>query len=471
MFDFAGQAVAQVPVRAARTGPWAGVNNSRVATPPSWDIVQLVTLAPTFTWGMGYQRSSPGYVYSLGSVRATNAAGTEFSQYPITGSPYAQPTNISVPAGVLGNTTAFVGAYGAPGPVNIPHGGEVLRTTDGGLTWRTITTTQFPNPGGFCNWVHAFDANTVVAGGDPLDLPPGAGPGPFEFWYSTNASGPVAAVTWTRANTPAPLSVDELALVGAYTAVGDAIWAGTSNTTSNPPSPVRVLRSTDRGRNWTAALTPMTGSVPHLAFKDQLHGLAFTVLASGLQVMTTADGGLTWTMQTPPNPTTADTLRGKFYQAGIAAIPNVGFVSYGRAIANNRNRSNRGASFSPDGVTWTDIDNGGEEYLSASFLQCGPVGFQGYLGGSTAPATPTSAGGTGGIYQVANSCALLTSKPAAHRPALAVVPNPSPTGVFELQLDEALVGAAHLLVTDALGRTVVARSLAATGRRRQNNSG
>lgn len=204
----------------------------------------------------------------------------------------------------------------------------------------------------------------------------------------------------------------------------------------------------------------MVGSVPNLAFKDQLNGIAYSTTAVGTEIMYTTDGGLTWTMDPiVPNPATADTLQGKLYTSSITAIPNTGYVSYGTAQDRNPRLSNRGASFSHTGhgLTWTDIDKGRDLYTAASFIQCGAGGYQGYLGGFT------SATGSGGLYQIANTCALLATKAKASRPALlTAAPNPSPDGQIQLHFAEAIQPGTSLAVFDALSRPVLARALAAT---------
>ncbi len=439
------RAVAQTPV-AILAGPWAEVNTTNVATPPRCVIGQLVALSPTLAWGLAQDTGVNSPYYSgNSSVRAANAAGTEFNFRPLPDASSYSPTNISVPAGVAGNTTAFLSRYST----SSDPWSEVVRTTDGGTSWRIITTaTQFPSfSNAFCNWVHAFDADHVMAFGDPNNPIT-----QFEIWCTSTASAPnPAAVVWTRASASAP-SADEYGAIGGYAAVGDTVWAGTTHVSPfGAPLPVRILRSTDQGHTWTAHPTPLTlGEVQHLAFKDSRHGLAYTSTTTGTELIATADGGLTWQLQALPNPATADTVRGRFYRTGLTAIAGVGYVSYGHAQYNGR-RSNFGASFSCDGRTWTDIDKGRPA-----------GGYAGYLGSYTAAsATPT---GPGGLFQVAvgagaPACAPTATARATARPALAVAPNPSADGHFEVQFEG--VSGAVLTVVDALGRTVWRRELVA----------
>ena len=444
-------------------GPWVEVNTVGFATPAGITIFDLSVLSPTFAWGLGTTAFPPNPGQSnYRSVRTTDAAGTVFDCRPVQIGPYPfhQPTNLSVPVGATGNLTAFCGEFLASSPSN----GMVVRTTDGGINWERITQgTQFASPAGFCNWACAFDANHVVAGGDPNPLPP-VGNGTFELQYTSNASAqPTSAVVWTRATAVPPTLPNESLIVGSYTALGNTIWATTSATTPVATmNQCRVLRSTDQGHTWTVAPTPITlGEINRIAFKDALHGVAFATRATATEVITTADGGLSWTLQTLPNPLTADTLMGKFYCGGLTAVPGVGFVSYGAARPRLGVRADNGASFSPNGVglSWRDLDKGHALYAAAGFLTCGINGFQGYLGGTT------SAGGQGGLFQVGPGCAALRPLAARNEAgaagAFAVVPNPSATGRFVLNLPQGLAAGGQLAVFDALGRPALARSLAA----------
>lgn len=468
---------AQVP-----TGPWREVNTTSVGggtyTNPNYAIDQLVTLSPTFTWGLAYDAALPaGSPVRNKSVRVINAAGTDFDFNDITGTAGFQATNISVPAGVPNNLTAVCGQFA---PAGASSGGEVVRTTTGGLTWRKISTAaMFAVPGRFCQWAYLFDANAGVAVGDPTPALPGA-PTSFECWYTTNASTPAAtAVTWTRASAPAPLDANETLRLGTYAAVGSSLWAGTAHLVNGVPGPCRVLRSTDRGHTWTAYATPMTmGEIQHLAFKDALHGLAYThSTTAGSELMTTADGGLTWTLQTLPDPTTADSLRGRFYWYGVAAIPNVGFMSFGGAVARPRRLSEIGASFSCEGIgkSWVDVDkgrrriNGYTTYFSASFMASGNNGYSGYFG-SVTPSNPLQQlpYEPGGFFQVnagatTPACLLPNRAAATALFPFTISPNPSLGGRFRLNFTETVVPGTQLAVFDALGRLVLQRNRFPTG--------
>ena len=443
-------------------GPWVEVNTVGFATPPGFEVSDLVVLSPTFAWGLGYGGSSSHFFKH--SIRVSNSAGTAFGYLPINGAPGLQPYSLTVPAGLPGNLVAFCSQIST----GSGDGNAIIRTADGGVTWRRISNNNtFSLPAGFITWVHAFDADHVTAGGDPNPVPAGGGGGTFEFQYTSNASAqPASAVVWTRATVvPPALSIDEYLEPDGYAAVGNTIWAATVqiNGAGTVVTPSRILRSTDQGHTWTVASTPTANAtvIERLAFKDALHGVALATSATATEVVTTADGGLSWTRQTPPNPLTADTLLGKLYRGGVVAVSGVGFVSFGAARPRTGVRADHGASFSPDGVgrSWRDIDKGHALYTSAAFVACGAGGYQGYLG------SRTDASGRGGLFQVGPGCAAL---PLATRPggaaagAINVAPNPSTTGRFVLSWPQGLPAGGTVNVFDALGRQVLARPLAAS---------
>ena len=442
--------------QAPNAGPWTVVNTINVFSPPNIKITSMQAVSPTVCWALtdDAQPISPGHVLS-----PANAAGTEFNYFNITGSPGYLPASLSAASPALALCVQYVGSA--------PSSGEVLRTTDAGRTWQRVSgPTIFAAPSGFPDWVHMFDANVAVAFGDPNPLVATGSAGYFEIIRTTNASALVPA--WTRVALPnLPRAGEEFGQLNGYTALGNTIWATTTQQPSSPVATSRVLRSLDQGQTWAGFATPLVEYITALAFKDQLNGLAFNrqLLPSGTTVVNlvrTTDGGQTWAPL--PLPAGADTLRGKFYSTNLTAISGKGFMSMGQAEPGNARRSNFGVSFSPDGQRWFDLEKGGRTYNTAAFTSCpgstDPRAFQGYLGGFT------DATGAGGISQISPvTCALLplgTARPAANLLALTVLPNPSTTGVFRVQLATNVTPGTQLTVFDGLGRVVLAHELTAT---------
>ena len=169
---------------------------------------------------------------------------------------------------------------------------RIYKTTDAGRTWNL----QFKNddPKAFLDAMSFWDANHGVAFGDSVDK---------QFFILTTADG---GRTWARVPTTSlpPAQENE----GAFAASGTNIavfgkshaWIGTGASAKS-----RVLRTTDGGRTWQVADTPLasgpSAGIFSIAFRDAKHG----VIAGGDyrkeqeavdNLAVTSDGGITWTL-------------------------------------------------------------------------------------------------------------------------------------------------------------------------------
>ena len=215
-------------------------------------------------------------------------------------------------------------------------GGTVLRTTDGGVTWQTLSV-----PG-----AEQLDFRDVDAFSDQIAYVLSIGSGDSSRIYKTNDAGKTWTLQFTNTDPKAFFdamafwdanrgiafsdSVDGQLVIlrtmdggkswtrvpgaglppaldneGAFAASGtnvavmgrDHVWIGTSVS--------RVLRSSDGGITWSAASTPIaTGSsagIFSIAFRDTEHGLIVggDYRKEGEAIdnaAMTSDGGRTWTM-------------------------------------------------------------------------------------------------------------------------------------------------------------------------------
>ena len=166
---------------------------------------------------------------------------------------------------------------------------RIYKTADAGRSW----TLQFTNtdPKAFFDAMAFWDADRGLAFSDSVD-------GALVILRTDNGGR-----TWARvAAGGLPPALDN---EGAFAASGtnvvafgrDHAWIGTSVG--------RVLRSTDGGRTWSAAATPLaTGSsagIFSIAFRDVQHGMVVggDYRKEGEAVdnaAVTSDGGRTWTM-------------------------------------------------------------------------------------------------------------------------------------------------------------------------------
>ena len=416
LLGFASSVRAQTP----NLGPWVEVNKvGSSAFAPGYLVVDVKTTSPTIAWAVAEENSSIGQPTAF--FVTNNAAGDQFYFGTVSaanGSQNYQTGNISS-VGVSA-TTAVAATYPiAQGAA----GGEILRTTNGGISWTKVSTaSQFiGTQGGFCNFVHMFNATEGVSLGDPTN-------GYFEILRTTDGG-----LTWTRlpqTSSPAPLA-NECGLARSFFARGNTIWAGLGS--SNDNAPVRVLKSTDRGLTWTAsALTTLLGGISRLAFKDDLNGIAYNVKVannaiSEVNVIRTSDGGATWSRITPVNTANGsffrydiDAVDGRYYSVG-ARFP----VTTPTAVA-----ADYGSSSSTDGINWTNLNN--SQGFFAFDLISGPAtapagSATGYAGAAT------DANGVGGIYK-ASSITVTAARDAALQSVLSAYPNPSHSGVFKVEL-------------------------------------
>lgn len=165
---------------------------------------------------------------------------------------------------------------------------RIYKTTDGGASW----TLQFANtdPKVFLDAMAFRDANHGFAFSDSVD-------GQFVILATANGR------TWERipADRLPPARPGEGAFAASGTNVAvfgrSHIWIGTTAS--------RVLRSTDGGRTWSVAQTPIaTGNATGIfsvAFKDANNGVVvggdYTKESqAGDNAAFTTDGGVTWTL-------------------------------------------------------------------------------------------------------------------------------------------------------------------------------
>jgi photosystem II stability/assembly factor-like uncharacterized protein len=255
-----------------------------------------------------------------GVVLKTTNGGTTWRALTPT---LATATNYTVDA--FDTTTAWVtGTVGGTADVSI------WKTTDGGTTW----VSQYNNPTGFGDAVRFFDANNGVYFGDPDPWPSGN----WELLTTSNSG-----TNWNRVprtNFPPADSVNEE--YGAACAIeifGNTVWFGAYSAVAGTPN--RIYKSTNKGLNWTVSgYNPISGtSGSHfMAFSSATNGVDLSL--SGSRAVTT-DGGATWTV-TPGSP--------QAYRF-VTNIPGfnsfIGVGSAGLAIYSN-----------DAGSTWTTMTSG-----------------------------------------------------------------------------------------------------------------
>lgn len=169
---------------------------------------------------------------------------------------------------------------------------RLYRTSDGGATWRLLATNAFAE--GFWDAIAFWDAEHGIVFGDPVG-------GAFQVYLTADGGA-----SWQPVSDPAGLAA--LAAEGAFAASGtclsvagsDDAWISTGGAVN-----ARVLHSSDRGRSWHAAATPVLAGAPSRgAFSVGFANARLGIVAGGdykepkLAAQNGArseDGGATWT--------------------------------------------------------------------------------------------------------------------------------------------------------------------------------
>jgi photosystem II stability/assembly factor-like uncharacterized protein len=159
------------------------------------------------------------------------------------------------------------------------------RTTDSGATWQDMPYHPTTYPG----LIHFYDANNGVYVGDPDSLG-------FFAAFTTNGGNTFSRIP--QVNLPRP-DADEFTNLGNFQVLGDNLFLETYQ--FDPQSfylNKRIMRSTDRGRNWTLGAWVNTGDIFETRFRFTdanngmiLRGIGTLDMKSPLY---TTDGGATW---------------------------------------------------------------------------------------------------------------------------------------------------------------------------------
>jgi len=247
--------------------------------------------------------------------------------------------------------------------------GEILRTTNGGTKWDTVSF--YSPPDGFCNGIKFVSGDTVVAYGDA----DGSG------LYVARSFD--AGKTWTRVpNTNANLPGDSLNAAGAgvfagYATYGQAmdvygrtIWMTLYNVTNDPPS---ILKSTDAGNTWSwFRVTLPSGAAQNyyfrsISFKDNNVGYAVGRRAYGTTssfdnyLCKTTDGGRTWSDTISVEPGKSHTDAKPMVVKAIRGTNTVLAVGYGTSGSKSWISTDNGATWAvintPSPSTSSDLRN------------------------------------------------------------------------------------------------------------------
>lgn len=316
--------------------------------------------------------SNGGSTWTAGSINIGNTA--------------LKITNIS---GVSA-TTAWVGAFD-----NDLGMGGVWKTTNGGTTWFNQKNLNTPGES-WTNYVHFFDANNGIVGGDPES-------GEFEIYTTTDGG-----TTWTRvpaANIPNPLT-DEYGYNAGYYTAGNNIFFFTGKG--------RIYKSTDKGLNWTVLATntfisDFGGGTESgdMAWSDANRGIVLKKTTTTIALYRTTDGGTTW------SPITFTGLSASTKISDITYVPGTNTL-----LAVSSDGLAGGSWKSTDnGTTWSALDTA-VQHLG---VRCSDANTC-YSGGFNTTAT------IGGMYKSLQTLSTAETKNKANF-ITSIYPNPTKGGI------------------------------------------
>jgi photosystem II stability/assembly factor-like uncharacterized protein len=227
---------------------------------------------------------------------------------------------------------------------------HIYRTSDSGKTWQHVFEEK--RAGIFFDAVAFWDRKHGIVLSDPVD---------GKFALFTTADG---GTTWKQI--PAAALPAALPNEGAFAASNSCLTVqGASNVwfATGGANVARVLRSSDRGKTWNVAGTPMhptnaSSGIFSLAFEDAKYGIAVGgdyahPESSDLpSVLLTSDGGASWRETLPTTP------RG-VYLSSVAFVWTPGKDSL-TAVGST------GALFSPNGSPWIRVNSENLNSVAAS---------------------------------------------------------------------------------------------------------
>ena len=308
---------------------------------PSWQPLSSGTTARL----RGVSAVSDRVVWASGSngtILRTADAGTTWTVLSVPGAEKLDFRDIDA----VDERTAYALSIG-PGEAS-----RIFKTSDAGATWAQ----QFVNadPKAFFDAMAFWDANRGVAVSDSVDN---------QFVIMITSDG---GKTWTRI--PSQSLPPALANEGFFAASGtnvavlppNHVWIGTGAASES-----RVLRSSDGGKTWALAATPLasgpSSGIFSIAFSDPKHGMVvggdYKVEIGAIDnAARTDDGGASWTP-----------IKGlSGFRSVVAYLPSSGK----RVIAVGPT----GSDYSADGgTTWKPL--AGPGYHTFSVARSAKVGF------------------------------------------------------------------------------------------------
>jgi photosystem II stability/assembly factor-like uncharacterized protein len=280
-------------------------------------LLAVLLLVVSFSFGQQPQLSRLAALAGDSTTAMVNRGGIEYlpsgviwvavGDYPHTGKNIAylstdngatwvkRPITTNAAIASPGNVTGFT-AKDANTAIAGLGTGEILRTTNGGVKWDTVTSYT----DGFIDGVRFVSGDTVIAYGDAPPTTTGT--------YVARSVD--AGKTWTRVASLPGDSLNTPNIYAGYASYGNGmevygrnVWLTLYNTANDPPS---ILKSTDAGNTWQWFRVTLPGGpalnyyIMSITFKDANVGYAVcrrayvNDAAHSNYLVKTTDGGRTW---------------------------------------------------------------------------------------------------------------------------------------------------------------------------------
>lgn len=277
------------------------------ATRPAATLTQAPTLAgtPTFPAVITATPAPASATSSANLATATKSASPTTAPSPTTASSPTITATKGTPVKITGLRMLDVTSGWATGQYINATTDEILRTGDGGKTWKAITP---PEPDRSGKKATAFFQDASRAWVNFAQQPGGATPTTFTIWRTTDGGA-----TWKSSNTSLAGISNLESFYTSQIGFRDAsngwlmaiLGAGMNHTY------IAIYKTSDGGDTWSLIVSPDKNNVPMscsksgLWFRDANHGLlagsCFGVM-KGLYLYQTGDGGATWSLVNLPAP-------------------------------------------------------------------------------------------------------------------------------------------------------------------------
>lgn len=335
--------------------------------------------------------------------------------------------------------TAGIDAFNSTTALMATADGNIVRTTDGGTSWKTVHNYKISGAAGFFDGLRILDANNVVAFGD------GDTPGKPYICRSTDKGLTFTQIPYSQLPDMGSTLYGYMSYGTCIASYKTNVWIAIYGATGTMGY---VLRSNDAGASWwvSTRLSFAGRYFASISFANGVYGMATDNLRNLFLII---NGGDIWVpINKPTYPTGTVTIY------NVTGIPETNIFVAGGIIADTINTAKKyyGTFYTKDlGQTWTQIQapysgkGGSTDYVIGGSYLNENFGYAFTNGGyvlKLGTGTPTGVEDPNGILATPKEFALQQNYPNPF--------NPSTTIKFNLNTTEHV----KLVIYDAIGKEV-----------------